>query len=93
MNALTSWLGQHAHLWAVALLIALVVFHYLTRFVAPAMRLQHTLAQAIERAGGLEAAAVAAQLDAGDINSSKSIKNLPRPINGRGSLCLWGLPP
>jgi len=48
MNALTTWLGQHGHLWAVALLIAFVVFRYLTRFVAPALRLQTTLAQAIE---------------------------------------------
>ena len=57
MNALTSWLGQHAHLWVVALLIALVVFHYLTRFVIPAMRLQHTLAQAIERLGAIKTTA------------------------------------
>ena len=48
MTALTTWLGQHAHLWSVALLIALVVWHYLTRFVAPAKRLQSTLAHAIE---------------------------------------------
>jgi hypothetical protein len=55
MTALTTWLGQHTHLWAVALLIALVVWHYLTRFVIPAKRLQGTLAQAIEGLSSVQA--------------------------------------
>lgn len=57
MNALTTWLGQHGHLWAVGLLIALVALHYLARFVVPALRLQQTLAQAIERLGAVQASA------------------------------------
>jgi hypothetical protein len=55
MTAFTTWLGQHTHLWAVALLIALVVWHYLTRFVIPAKRLQSTLAQAIEGLSSVQA--------------------------------------
>jgi hypothetical protein len=57
MTELTTWLGQHAHLWAVALLITLVVWHYLTRFVIPAKRLQGTLAQAIEGLADVQASA------------------------------------
>lgn len=48
MNSLSAWLGQHWHLWVVGLLIGLVVFHFLTRFVRPARQLQTTLAKAIE---------------------------------------------
>ena len=55
MNALTSWFGQHWHLWAVALLIALVVWHYLTRFIRPALQLQGTLGQAIEALQAIQA--------------------------------------
>ena len=57
MNALTSWLGQHAHLWAVGLLIALVVWLYVARFVVPALRLKSTLAQAIAGLGAVQASA------------------------------------
>lgn len=68
MNALSTWLGQNGHLCAVSLLIALVVFHYLTRFVAPAMRLKHTLAQAIERLGTLKASAASQGVDLAQID-------------------------
>lgn len=68
MNALTTWLGQNGHLCAVALLIALVVFHYLTQFVAPAMRLKRTLAQAIERLGTIKASAASQGVDLAQID-------------------------
>ena len=67
MNALTSWLGQHAHLWAVALLIVGVVLHYLLRFVAPALRLKHTLAEATERLAALQARAASEGVDLAQI--------------------------
>ena len=68
MNALTTWLGQNGHLCAVALLIALVVIHYLTQFVAPAMRLKRTLAQAIERLGTIKASAASQGVDLAQID-------------------------
>ena len=63
MNALTSWFGQHWHLWAVALLIALVVWHYLTRFIRPALQLQGTLGQAIEALQAIQADAASTGVD------------------------------
>ena len=63
MTALTTWLGQHAHLWAVALLIALVVWHYLSHFVMPAKRLQGTLAQAIDGLQAVQTRAAAQGVD------------------------------
>ncbi len=63
MNQLSTWAGQHWHLWAVALLIALVVFHYLTQFVAPAMRLKSTLGLAIERLGSIKTSASSQSVD------------------------------
>jgi hypothetical protein len=63
MNELSTWTGQHWHLWAVALLIALVVLNYLTQFVFPAMRLKSTLAQAIEQLGAIKATATSQGVD------------------------------
>ena len=76
MNALTTWLGQNGHLCAVALLIALVVFHYLTQFVAPAMRLKRTLAQAIERLGTIKASAPSQGVDLAQID--QDVMTAPR---------------
>jgi hypothetical protein len=63
MNELSTWTGQHWHLWAVALLIALVVLNYLTQFVFPAMRLKSTLAQAIEQLGAIKTTATSQGVD------------------------------
>ena len=67
MNAFTTWLGQQGHLWAVALLIGLVVFHYVTRFVRPALQLQGKLAQAIEQLEAIQATAAEQGVDLAQI--------------------------
>ncbi len=82
MNAFTLWLSPHWPLWAVVLLIALVAFNFWAKFVTPALRLRHTLGQAIERLNALKIAASSHGIDLEKIE--QEVMHEPRLAH------LWG---